>query len=135
MRCSHTETGLTSDNVRCSHTEAEDAIQTFCLHMPQYTDTKPTSSSGDPVTPGTLFLMFADNIILQDTTLSQRTQHYPTGHNTILQDTTLSYRTQHYPRGHNTILQVTTLSYRTQHYPRGHNTIPDDKTLSYRTQH
>ena len=35
------------------HTEVEVADQTFHLTQSQYTDTRPTSPSTDPITPGT----------------------------------------------------------------------------------
>ena len=36
---------------RCCHTEMEIADPTFYLTQPQYTDTRPTSPSADPVMP------------------------------------------------------------------------------------
>ena len=41
------------DNFTCCHTEIEVADQTFYLTQSQYTDTRPTSPSADPITPGT----------------------------------------------------------------------------------
>ena len=41
-----------SDNCTCCHTEIEVADQTFHLTQTQYTDTRPTSPSADPTTPG-----------------------------------------------------------------------------------
>ena len=41
-----------SDNFTCCHTEAEDADPTFHLTQSQYTDTRPTSPSTDPLPPG-----------------------------------------------------------------------------------
>ena len=41
-----------SDNCTCCHTETEVADQTFYLTQSQYTDTRPTSPSADPITPG-----------------------------------------------------------------------------------
>ena len=41
-----------SDNCTCCHTEIEVADQTFHLTQSQYTDTRPTSPSTDPITPG-----------------------------------------------------------------------------------
>ena len=43
---------ICSDNFTCCHTEIEVADQTFYLTQSQYTDTGPTSSSADPITPG-----------------------------------------------------------------------------------
>ena len=43
---------ICSDNFTCCHTEIEVADQTFFLTQSQYTDTWPTSPSGDPITPG-----------------------------------------------------------------------------------
>ena len=40
------------DNFTCCHTEIEVVDQTFYLTQSQYTDTGPTSPSGDPITPG-----------------------------------------------------------------------------------
>ena len=42
-----------SDNLTCCHTEIQVAYQTFYLTQSQYTDTGPTSPSGDPITPDT----------------------------------------------------------------------------------
>ena len=44
---------ICSDNFTCCHTETEVADQTFYLTQSQYTDTRPTSPSADPITPGT----------------------------------------------------------------------------------
>ena len=44
---------ICSDNFMCCHTEIEVADQTFYLTRPQYTDTRPTNPSTDPITPGT----------------------------------------------------------------------------------
>ena len=44
---------ICSDNFTCCHTEIEVADQTFHLTQSQYTDTRPTSPSTDPITPGT----------------------------------------------------------------------------------
>ena len=41
-----------SDNCTNCHTETEDADQTFYITQSQYTDTGPTSTSADPITPG-----------------------------------------------------------------------------------
>ena len=41
-----------SDNLTCCHTETELADPTFHLTQSQYTDTRPTSPSTDPITPG-----------------------------------------------------------------------------------
>ena len=43
---------ICEDNFMCCHTETEVADQTFYLTQSQYTDTKPTSPSADPITPG-----------------------------------------------------------------------------------
>ena len=43
---------ICSDNFTCCHTEIELADQTFHLTQSQYTDTRPTSPSADPITPG-----------------------------------------------------------------------------------
>ena len=43
---------ICTDNVTCCHTEIEAADQTFHLTQSQYTDTRPTSPSADPITPG-----------------------------------------------------------------------------------
>ena len=43
---------ICSDNFTCCHTEIEVAHQTFHLAQSQYTDTRPTSNSADPITPG-----------------------------------------------------------------------------------
>ena len=42
---------ICTDNFTCCHTETEVADQTFYLTQSQYTDTGPTSSSADPITP------------------------------------------------------------------------------------
>ena len=44
---------ICSDNFTCCHTEIEVADPTFYFTQSQYTDTKPTSPSADPITPGT----------------------------------------------------------------------------------
>ena len=44
---------ICSDNYTCCHTEIEVADQTFYLTQSQYTDTRLTSPSADPITPGT----------------------------------------------------------------------------------
>ena len=44
---------ICSDNFVCCHTEIEAADQTFYLTQSQYTDTRPTCLSGDPIAPGT----------------------------------------------------------------------------------
>ena len=41
---------ICTDNFTCCHTEVAD--QTFHLTQSQYTDTRPTSPSADPITPG-----------------------------------------------------------------------------------
>ena len=41
------------DNLTCCHTEIEAAEQTFHLIQSQYTDTRPTTPSTDPMMPGT----------------------------------------------------------------------------------
>ena len=43
---------ICSDNSTCCHTEIEVADQAFYLTQSQYTDTRPTSPSTDPITPG-----------------------------------------------------------------------------------
>ena len=43
---------ICSDNFTCCHTETEVADQRFYLSQSRYTDTGPTSSSTDPITPG-----------------------------------------------------------------------------------
>ena len=43
---------ICTDNFTCCHTEIEVADQTFHLILSQYTDTRPTSPSADPITPG-----------------------------------------------------------------------------------
>ena len=43
---------ICTDNFTCCHTEIEVADPTFYLTQSQYTDTGPTSSSADPLTPG-----------------------------------------------------------------------------------
>ena len=43
---------ICSDNFTCYHTEIKVADQTFYLTQSQYTDTRPTSPSADPITPG-----------------------------------------------------------------------------------
>ena len=43
---------ICTDNFTCCHTEIEAADQTFYLTQSQYTDTGPTSSRADPITPG-----------------------------------------------------------------------------------
>ena len=43
---------ICSDNFTCCHTEIDVADQTFYLTQSQYTDTRPTSPSADPITPG-----------------------------------------------------------------------------------
>ena len=43
---------ICSDNFTCCHTEVEAADRTFYLTQSQYTDTRPTSPSADPRTPG-----------------------------------------------------------------------------------
>ena len=43
---------ICTDNFTCCHTEIEVADQTFHLTQSQYTDTRPTSPSADPITPG-----------------------------------------------------------------------------------
>ena len=43
---------ICSHNGTCYHTEIEVADQTFYLTQSQYTDTRPTSPSADPITPG-----------------------------------------------------------------------------------
>ena len=43
---------ICSDNLTCCHTDIEVADQTFHLTQSQYTDTRPTSPSTDPITPG-----------------------------------------------------------------------------------
>ena len=43
---------ICSDNFTCCHTDIEVAGQTFHLTQSQYTDTVPTSSSTDTITPG-----------------------------------------------------------------------------------
>ena len=44
---------ICQDNCTCCHTEIEVTDRTFYLTQSQYTDTRPTSPSADPVTPGT----------------------------------------------------------------------------------
>ena len=43
---------ICSDNFTCCHAETEVADQTFYLTRSRYTDTRPTSPSTDPITPG-----------------------------------------------------------------------------------
>ena len=43
---------ICSDNFTCCHTEIEVADQTFYLTQSQYTDTRLTSPSADPIMPG-----------------------------------------------------------------------------------
>ena len=43
---------ICTDNFMCCHTEMEAADQIFHLTHSQYTDTRPTSPSADPITPG-----------------------------------------------------------------------------------
>ena len=43
---------ICSDNFTCCHTEIQVADQAFYLTQSQYTDTRPTSPSADPITPG-----------------------------------------------------------------------------------
>ena len=43
---------ICSDNFTRCHTEIEVADQTFYLTQSQYTDTRPTSPSADPIMPG-----------------------------------------------------------------------------------
>ena len=43
---------ICSDKFTCRHTEIEVADQSFYLTQSQYTDTRPTSPSADPITPG-----------------------------------------------------------------------------------
>ena len=43
---------ICSDNFTCCHSEIEFADQNFHLIQSQYTDTRPTSPSTDPITPG-----------------------------------------------------------------------------------
>ena len=44
---------ICSDSVMCCHTETEVVDKTFYLNQSQYTDTRPTSPSTDPITPST----------------------------------------------------------------------------------
>ena len=44
---------ICSDSCMCCHTEKEVAHQTFFRTQTPYTDTRPTSPSTDPITPGT----------------------------------------------------------------------------------
>ena len=43
---------ICSDNFTCCHSEVEAADPTFYLTQSQYTDTRPSSPSADPITPG-----------------------------------------------------------------------------------
>ena len=43
---------ICSDKFTCCYTETQVADQTFYLTQSQYTDTGPTGSSADPITPG-----------------------------------------------------------------------------------
>ena len=43
---------ICSDSFTCCHTEIEVADPMFYLTQSQYTDTRPTSPSADPITPG-----------------------------------------------------------------------------------
>ena len=43
---------ICSDNFTCCHTKIEVTDQTLYLTQSQYTDTGPTSPSGDPIMPG-----------------------------------------------------------------------------------
>ena len=44
---------ICTDKFTCCHTDIEVADQTFYLTQSQYTDTRPTSHSTDPIMPGT----------------------------------------------------------------------------------
>ena len=52
QRASVSQGRICTDNFTCCHTEIEAADQTFHLTQSQYTDTRPTSPSADPITPG-----------------------------------------------------------------------------------
>ena len=43
---------ICTDNFTCCHTEIAVADQTFYVIQSQYTDTRPTSASADPIMPG-----------------------------------------------------------------------------------
>ena len=43
---------ICTDNFTCCHTEIEVADSTFYLTQSQYTDTRPSSPSADPIMPG-----------------------------------------------------------------------------------
>ena len=43
---------ICTNNLTCCHTEIEVADHTFYLTQSQYTGTRPTSPSADPITPG-----------------------------------------------------------------------------------
>ena len=52
QHASVSEGRMCSNNFTCCHTKIEVANPTFYLTQSQYTDTRPTSPSADPVTPG-----------------------------------------------------------------------------------
>ena len=52
QHASKSQERICSDNRTCCHTEAKVADQTFHLTQSQYTDTGPTSSTADLITPG-----------------------------------------------------------------------------------
>ena len=52
QHASVSEGRICSDNFTCCHTEIEVADPTFHLKQSQYTDTRPTSPSTDPITSG-----------------------------------------------------------------------------------
>ena len=52
QQASVSEGQLCLDNCTCCHTEIEVADQTFYLTQSQYTDTRPTSPSAAPISPG-----------------------------------------------------------------------------------
>ena len=52
QRASVSQGRICTNNFVCCHTEIEVADQTFYITQSQYTDTRPTSPSADPITPG-----------------------------------------------------------------------------------
>ena len=53
QQCASVSQGqICSDNCMCCQTEIEVADPTFYLTQSQYTDTRPTSLSADPIMPG-----------------------------------------------------------------------------------
>ena len=52
QQASVSQVRICSDKFTCCHTKTEAADQTFYIIQSQYTDTGQTSSSADPITPG-----------------------------------------------------------------------------------